>query len=83
MRELTGTQKDLLLAMQAGVVVGFAPYTGRFNPNAYYWRWDNYKKCSQAARRLIDRGLAKQEGGYSKEKLVLTQAGKDWKPCQP
>lgn len=72
-RKLSKTQQELYDAMKAGVVIHYMPYAGRFNPTAYYFRNDTMKRCTAAANGLIDRKLAKQVGGFSKEKLVLIE----------
>jgi hypothetical protein len=69
--KLSKTQQDLLDAMKRGVTVHYMPYAGRFNPTAYYFRTDTMKRCTAAADALIQKGLAKVEGGFSKEKLAL------------
>lgn len=71
--KLPKTQQELLDAMKSGVVIHYMPY-GRSNPHEYYWRSDTMKRCTAAANALIDKKIAKVVGGFSKEKLVLTEA---------
>jgi hypothetical protein len=72
--ELTKPQAELLEAMKNGVVVHYMPYMGRLRPNPYYFRADTHKKCSAAAKALLDRGLVEERdrsvAGYS---LVFKQ----------
>jgi hypothetical protein len=72
-RPLSKTQSELLDAMKAGVTVHFMPYMGRFNPNAHYFRQDNYKRCTAAAEALIAKGYAKRVGVYNHEYLALVE----------
>jgi hypothetical protein len=58
--KLSETQRELLDAMESGVVVRFMPYMGRFNENEYYYRTDNLKRCTAAARALEDKGLVEE-----------------------
>jgi len=55
--KLSKTQQELLDAMKAGVTVGYMPYAGRLNPNAYYWRQDNFTRVTTAANALLEKGL--------------------------
>lgn len=71
--KLSKTQQELYDAMKAGVVVHYMPYAGRFNPNAYYYRSDTFKHCTAAANALISKGLAKNEGVWNREKLILKE----------
>jgi hypothetical protein len=72
--KLSKTQQELLDAMKAGVVVHYTPYMGTWNPNEYYFRADNHKKVTAAAKGLIDKGLAQKVGQYHKVKLELKVA---------
>jgi hypothetical protein len=49
------------------------PYAGRFNPTAYFFRSDNLKRCTAAANALVAKGLAKHQGGFSRERIVLIE----------
>lgn len=46
--------------MSAGVTLHYMPYSGRFNPNAYYFRDDTMKRCTAAAEALLKRGLVEK-----------------------
>jgi hypothetical protein len=74
---LSKTQAELLAALRAGVGVHYMPYAGRFNPRAYYFRADTYKRCTAAADALIRRGLAKLEGGWNNKKLAPIDSTKE------
>ena len=52
--KLSKTQQELFDAMKAGVVVHYMPYMGTFNPTAYYFRNDTNKRCTAAAKALLD-----------------------------
>lgn len=67
--KLSKTQRELLLAMQAGVTVYF-----QGGLDAHYFRGDNYKRCSVAVEKLVDRGLAVCPEDF----VRLTDAGKAW-----
>ncbi len=56
--KLSKTQQELLDALRSGVILHYIPYAGRFNPNAYYFRSDNMKRCTAAAEALIAKGFA-------------------------
>lgn len=56
--KLSKTQLELLEAMKNGVKCHYMPYAGRFNPTAYYFRNDTMKRCTAAARALLEKGLA-------------------------
>lgn len=56
-KPLTPSMQELLDAMKAGTICHFMPYAGSFQPNAYYFRNDTMKKCTRAARGLLERGL--------------------------
>jgi hypothetical protein len=71
--KLTSTQQALLDAMKSGVAVHYMPYAGRFNPTAYFFRSDNLKRCTAAANALVAKGLAKHQGGFSRERIVLIE----------
>lgn len=64
--ELSKSQRELFDAIESGVRVVFSPYAGRFNPNEYYRRMDNYKRVTAAARALLKKGL-------------VEKADKDWR----
>ena len=36
------------------------PYAGIFNPAAYYFRSENFKRCTAAAEALLAKGLAEK-----------------------
>ena len=55
--KLSRTQQELLEAMRGGVVCHYMPYSGRFNPTAYFYRSDNLKRCTAAAEALLKKGL--------------------------
>lgn len=55
--KLSKTQQELLDAMKSGVEVIYMPYMGRFNPQDYYFRADNHKRCTAAAKKLKALGL--------------------------
>jgi hypothetical protein len=57
MKKLTDRQAELLEAMRSGTRVYYMPYAGRFNPRPYYWRADTYRRCTQEAKALLNRGL--------------------------
>lgn len=59
-RPLTTTQAELLEALKSGVKVHYMAYMGSLNPQAYYFRADNYKRCTAAAKALLKRGLAEK-----------------------
>lgn len=56
--KLPRTQQELLDALRSGVVCHYMPYSGRFNPAAYWFRGDNMKRCTAAAEALIAKGFA-------------------------
>lgn len=58
--KLSKTQQELYDALNSGVICYFMPYRGRFNPNAYYFRKDNHKRCTAAAQALLEKGLAER-----------------------
>lgn len=57
---LSKTQQELLDYLRAGGVCIHAPYAGRFNPSAYWYRRDSFKRCTAAAEALIKKGLAEE-----------------------
>lgn len=58
MVKLSKTQQELFEAMKSGTTVRFMPYAGRFNPNPYYYRGDNFKRITSAAMGLRKKGIA-------------------------
>ncbi len=58
--KLSKTQQELHEAMLRGVTCHYMPYSGRFNPSAYYFRSDTMKKCSKAAAALLKLGLVER-----------------------
>lgn len=60
MKKLSKTQQELYDALKAGVILHYMPYAGRFNPNPYYFRHDNMKLCTAAAKALLERDLAEK-----------------------
>lgn len=77
--KLTKSQIEILTLMQKpGVVVYFMEYRGRFNPNAYYFISEGYKKCTKQIEALLARGLAEtydQNKYNASHKVRLTEAG--------
>ena len=70
-KPLPKSQQELLDAMQTGVVIHYSPYMGSWNPKAYYWRADNFKRVTAAALALIEKGRAAKVGKYNDVKLCL------------
>ena len=58
--KLTKPQRELYDAMLGGMICHYMPYRGWVNPNAYYYRDDNCKKCTKAAQSLEKRGLVER-----------------------
>lgn len=59
-KSLPKTQAELLEAMRNGVEVRYMRYMGSFNPNAYYYRTDNLKRCTAPVKALLEKGLAEK-----------------------
>jgi hypothetical protein len=59
-QKLSKTQQELLDAINGGVRVHYMPYMGNFNPSAYYFRCDTFKRCTAPARALLEKGLVKK-----------------------
>ena len=57
--KLSKTQQELYDAILSGVVVYYMPYMGRFGGD-YYYRADNLKRCTSAARALGDKKLVER-----------------------
>lgn len=72
--KLTKTQQELFNAMKAGVSVYFMGYMGRFNPSAYYYRADNNRRVTAAAKALLEKGLATLSGDLRDRELKLKDA---------
>lgn len=60
MTKLSKTQQELLDAMKGGVKVVYMHAIGSWNPQAYYFRDDNYKPCTAAAKALLEKGFAEK-----------------------
>lgn len=58
--KLPKSQQELLDAMQAGAVLNFMPYFGRFNPQEYYYRSDTHRRCTAPAKALLAKGLVER-----------------------
>lgn len=77
-KELSKTQAELLSAMQNGAKCEYMPYMGSFNQNAYYYRNDTMKRCTTAARSLLEKGLVKMVDkdwrGHTLEAATLSES---------
>lgn len=58
--KLSKTQQELYDAMKSGVEIHYMRYMGSFNPTAYYFRADNYRRVTAAVRGLLDKGVAEK-----------------------
>lgn len=67
--KLTAKQLDLLNAMRKGVAVHYVAY-----PTDYYFRADTMQRCTQAACRLLELGLAEPVNiDFRGHKLVIAK----------
>jgi len=59
MIKLSKSQQVLFDKLKAGEVVCYMRAVPRLNPSEYFYEWESGDRCTQAARGLINKGLAK------------------------
>lgn len=74
--KLTDKQERVLAALQEGKKCSYHPYSGRFNPNRYYYV-DSVGKATREVDKLLELGLVEKcDDGYRSHSIKLTEEGK-------
>lgn len=78
--KLSKTQVELLAQLQAGAVLHYQRYMGRFNPTPYYFCSADMRRCTKAAEALIEKGLVIRHKAhhYSDPTFSLSESGKSF-----